>query len=333
MEVQVAIDDKLKAQIRDMRAHFLVPAQPDEVCAELDAAAVPLSPEYQRIANNFRHSLASTLSTVSMPFALAYTSAYRSHFQRIHMAERIRALPLDEDAPQPGEDLGAVQEREALRDREAFTKADIRMDEFVESEDGKNALSRDTCEFLLTSLKHGLEPATQELIQQGLVLLWSAFEVFCRDTFETLLNGNPAKVQALINHPSTRKRFEAERLPLDTLLQHGFDLSARLGTVLVSQQDFTDLRAIKAVFAVLFPGGTDLNSALARRELWTLYQRRHLVVHRRAVIDQAYLDATGETSPIGTRLVVKPQAFEAALGVVVSAGTELVRALAVDSPA
>ena len=60
-----------------------------------------------------------------------------------------------------------------------------------------------------------------------------AFEVLSRDAFETLLNKNPGNIQALISHPKTRKRFEAEKLPLDTLLHHGFDLSSRLGSVLV----------------------------------------------------------------------------------------------------
>lgn len=311
-------------RIRDLRAHFLVPPSTEEVFATFDAATVPLRQEYQAVTKAFRHSLASALSTVAMPFALASASVEQSHFQRIHIAERIRTLSIDDTTLQPREDLNAV------REREAHTKARSRMREFVESEDGRNVLIRDTCGFLLTSLERGLEPAAQELVQQGLVLLWSAFEVVCRDSFETLLNGDPAKVLALINHPTTRKRFEAERLSLDTLVQHGFDLSARLGTVLVGQQDFSNLQTIKAVLAVLFPGSKDLNQALAHRDLWTLYQRRHLVVHRRGMIDQAYLDATGETITIGTRLVVTPRDFEGALSVVVSAGTALARSLAVN---
>jgi hypothetical protein len=90
---------------------------------------------------------------------------------------------------------------------------------------------------------------------------------------------------------------------------------------LVKQQEFSDLKTIKAVFAVLFPSNTDLNHALAQRDLWMLYQRRNLVVHRRGVIDQAYLDATGEILTTGTRLVVSPEAFEIAVRVVVSAAT------------
>jgi hypothetical protein len=320
----VKVGNELDSQIREMRAHFLVPASTDEILKELDAARSATRPEYHSVVSAFGHNLASAVSTVAMPFRLATASVEQSHFQRIHIAERIRARYIEEDALHSGEEL------EAMRDREAHIKAQSRMQEFVGSDDGQDVLIRDTCRFLLASLKHGLELAAHELIHQGLLLIWSAFQVFCRDAFETLLNRDPVKVRILITHPTTRKRFEAERLPLDTLAQYGFDLSARLGTVLVSQQNFSDLRTIKAVFVVLFPGDTALTQALAQRDLWTLYQRRHLIVHRRGVIDQDYLDATGETLEIGTRLVVTPLAFETALSVVVSAGTEVARSLVAD---
>jgi hypothetical protein len=323
-EMKMETENELDARIRDMRAHFLVPAPTDEVCAGLDACAELLRPEYQAVVKALRHSLASAVSTVAMPFALASASVEQSHFQRIHIAERIRARSLDQDAAQLGEDLEAVRERHAL------TKANRRMRDFADSQDGRDILIRDTCGFLLAALKHGLEPAAQELIQQGLVLVWSAFEVFCRDAFEALLNAEPARIQALISHPTTRKRFEAERLPLNTLVRYGFDLSSRLGSALVGQQEFSDLQTIKAVFAVLFAGETQLTQALAQRDLWALYQRRHLIVHRRGVIDQSYLGATGEPFAIGTRLVVSPGAFETALSVVVSSGTAVARCLAPD---
>ena len=298
----------------------------EEIFAEFDTGAVLLRPEYRTVGTAFRHSIASALSTVAMPFALASASVEQSHFQRIHMAESIRARSINENALLADEDI------ETVRRREAHTKAHSRMREFVESGEGRNILIVDTCGFLLASLKHGLEAAAHELLQQGLVLLWSAFEVLCRDTFETLINGEPTKVQALISNPSTRKRFEAERLPLDTLVQHGFDPVSPIGSVLVRQQDFSDLLTVKAVYGVLYPGGTELTQALAHRELWTLYQRRHLVVHRRGAIDQVYLDATGENHSLGSRLIVTPKAFEASLTAVVSAGAALVHSLATESP-
>lgn len=314
-------EKQLDARIDTMRTHFLVPPSPEGALAEFDASIASLLPEYVDVASGFRYSLTSTLSTIGMPFTLAFTSVENGHFQRIYTAERIRARSINESALVPGEEL------EAVRDREAGVSANSRMQEFVQSEVGQNRLIADTCEFLLASLKHGLEAAAHELLQQGLVLLWSAFEVLCRDTFETMLNQSPERVRDLISHPTTRRRFEAEKLPLDVLARHGFNVSATLGTVLVRQQDLSDLPTIKTVYAVLFPGDHGLSQALAERQLWVLYQRRHLIVHRRGTVDQDYLDATGEDHPIGTQLTLAPKDFEDAMRVVVSGATALARSL------
>ena len=97
--------------------------------------------------------------------------------------------------------------------------------------------------------------------------------------------------------------------------------------MLVGKQDFSDLPTVKAVYAVLYPQSTELRDALAHRDLWTLYQQRHLVVHRRGVIDQAYRQATGANAEVGTGLDVTPSAFDGHLKVVALAGTALARCL------
>lgn len=321
------VEEETKVLVRDMRKHFFVPPSAEESFAGLDAAAALLRPEYQPVFEAFRHSLMATISTVAMPFSLASASVERSHFQRFHAAERIRAHDFG-DMFTEGDREGITNDQEETT---AHNEARSRMLDFLQSQDGRQALVRDTCQFLLASLGRGLERAAQELLQQGLALLWSAFEVLCRDTFETALNANPARAKALIEDPITRKRFEAGRLPLDTLLQYGFDLSARLGTVLVTQQDFSDLRTTKAVYSVLYPKCGDLHQALSHRDLWTLFQRRHLVVHRRCVIDQSYLDATGEMLAVGAHLTVTPQDLEGALDVVSSSGTSLARSISESS--
>jgi hypothetical protein len=315
-------DNALDELVDEMRGHFLVPPTTEQTFAEFDSAVGVLRPEYQAVAKAFRYSMTSTLSTVAIPFALASASVEHEQRQRILISAKIHAKYLTEDVPQPGEDI------ETFRERTAHTKTDQELGELTQSDFGKLYLKANAAGFLLASIQHGgLGPAAEELLLQGLVLLWSAFEVLCRDAFETVLNNDPAKVQALTGHPITRKRFEAERLPLDTLIQHGFDLSARLGTVLIGQQDFSDLPTVKAVYSVLYPSDNKLNLALAHSELWKLYQRRHLIVHRRGVVDRVYLDATGETHAIGSRLVVAPSDFEKASVVVVSAGAALVRCL------
>jgi hypothetical protein len=308
--------------VREMRRHFFVPPQAEEVFGQL-AAAIPLVPAaYQPIAEAFRSNLTSVSSTVSMPFALASAGVHQQHFQRIHIAERIRTL-------RPGES-GSEGDRQL--DDKAYRIASERMQEFRSSSRGEQVIIRDICHFLIESLGHGLEAAAQELLHQGVVLLWSALEVLSRDTFEVHLNDDPNLAQRLVSDPTTRKRFEADRFPLETLIEHGFDLTGKVGSVLVAKQDFSDLVTIKAVFKVLFPASVDLARALAEPGLWLLGQQRHLIVHRRGVVDRAYLDNTGETVSKGSRLVVTPSDFERSLTLVTQTGERLLKSLVAEQP-
>jgi hypothetical protein len=298
-------ETEVKAQVREMTAHFLVPRQTAQLFAKLDSASTSLIPAYKPTFSAFRGSMCSAVSTISMPFALVSASVHRSHFQRIYAASRIRALAYDWGAD------------------ETFAKAESQMREWNASEEGERAIIADICKFLMDSSKNGLDSAAHDLLRQGLVLTWSAFEVLFRDTFETVLNQEPGRIQALMTDSSVRKRFDAQRLPLDILVQHGFDLSTKLGTVLVRQNDFSDLPFIKALYRALFVGDSELNDRLADRLLWTLYQRRNLIVHKNAIVDQLYLDATGETLIVGERLAVIPDDFDRCFDVIVRAGAAL----------
>lgn len=315
-------EDVLDQAIREMRDHFLVPPDQNEVFSRLDELIDGLDTKYQALGRSFRHNLNSLLSSVAMPFALASSSVHEIHFQRIHMAERIRARSIDQDAIQPGEII------EKVRERESYRKARSRMTDFGESEEGKNAIIQDICGFLLTSLEAGgLKIAARELVQQGIILVWSGFEVLFRDAFELEINFDPSKAALLIQNVSTRKRFDVEKFSLDTLINHKFDLSDKMGTLLVGQQHFSDLPTIKSVFSVLFASSPELTSCLNHSDLWILNQRRHLFVHRRGIVDQTYLDNTSDAVPLGATLEVTPKDFEEHLKHVLETGEALLRCL------
>ena len=267
-------DEELNRLVREMGAHFIVSRDLTDTFFQLDPIIAKLGVHYRPLLETFKHSLGSLLSTVSIPFSLASASLHQSHFQRIHIAERIRAASREELEENP-----PTQE---VLEHDAYRIAIERMREFTGSAEGKDAMTRGICGFLLSSLREGgLESASRELIQHGIILLWSALEVLFRDTFEVHLNENPSVAQTLISDPGTRKRFEAEKFSLETLVEYGFDLSTKLGSVLVSQRDFSDLPTVKVVYSVIFGSCSCLIKRLNEAELWLLYQRRHLFVHRR----------------------------------------------------
>ncbi len=75
----------------------------------------------------------------------------------------------------------------------------------------------------------------------------------------------------------------------------------------------------------LFPAARDTKTILLKRGLWLLYQRRHLIVHRRGIVDERYRTESGEALPLGAELRVKPDELESSLKLAVQFGAELIR--------
>jgi hypothetical protein len=179
-------EKRLRALLSSILPHFMWRPSVEEACAEFDAAAQPLAPSCREVAMAFRHSLASTLSTVKMPFTLAERGTFERRLGVLFLAAKIEIG--GQDLPDLGEGP------EAAKDRKAREQASTEMREFAQSEHGAGILLHDALAFLRDSLDQELQRAAHELLQQGLVLLWSAFEVLCRDTFEVLLNEDPSKI-------------------------------------------------------------------------------------------------------------------------------------------
>jgi hypothetical protein len=221
---------------------------------EKDFALPMVEGKYGHIAKTFEHNLRGVLATVSIPATFAIASAHRSHWQRIYISERIRSSS-------PTDELEGKNDDE--REQIALEKARIRMNHFVGSAEGRQSIAEDACHQLVDALEEAeLKAASQELLRQGLVLLWGAFEVLSRDLFITYLNSNPNKVSVLSTHPDTRTKFELKALKIDVIAEYGFNLSPHMGDILESSNDLSDLATIKSIYKVLFPLDSVLRDAL-----------------------------------------------------------------------
>lgn len=315
---QEACDRKtLKELVDRVTSFFLVPPSPEEMPEGLSQISKNSSATYGPIATAFCANVQGLLSTVSIPYRLAHSAAVNQHFQRIHMAARIRSLK-SRPGPQP-----LAEELEAIRDREARARANEEMDKFVHSTKGRDALIRDSLQFLERVYEDiSLADAAQELVLQGIVLCWGAFEVMARDCFIAYLNANPQRVKLLLDHPVAKRRFELSKVSVETLAAHQFDLSGRMGILLAQQQDLSDILSIKSVYEALFATNGGLAPLLDDKSLRILSLRRNLIVHHRGVIDDVYASAASCTQKVGERLRVSPDDLEQHLGsvIVVAAG-------------
>lgn len=310
---------ELKSLRDEVLKRFLFPQRSD-LLQEFENVKTSLPEKYLGLANNFETNISAVASTVSIPVVLAWTAAEQSSWQRIMSAERIRTVVM---GAEPGE---SKAELEARRNKEALEKAQAAMKEFVDSSQGGQELVAHTSKFLLSILEsNSLSVAAQELILQGCVLTWSVLEVLSRELFEAVLNSNPNRALAVVQEPVAKRRLQS-KFTLDDLASFQFDVSSSVGSLISSQQDFSDLATIKAALFPALNSDPAVVAALSDSKLWLLCQQRHLIVHRRGAIDARYLEATGETAQVGSRLSVAPAQLESQIESVVAAACAMLGA-------
>jgi len=314
--------DELNALVRKVRAAFFVPPEGEEVLFELSQFTSALSPPFVEIAGAYRANIIGLLATISFPYTLAHAAALDRHYQRLSSAERIRSLKL---LPKQGESSVDLTQR---RDAAARETADHAMVQFLGSSEGRDAVIHDSISFLARSLgTASLSESANELVLQGLVLCWGAFEVLARDCFVALLNLRPTLAEQLLKDPVAKRRFELAKVSLETLAAHDFNLSKKMGVILAEQQDLSDIHSIKAVYEALFPADTKLRDAIGSTDLRVLSQRRNLVVHRRGIIDEVYIRATDPPQKAGEKLRLEPDELEKQIQSSARAAAEILKAV------
>jgi hypothetical protein len=118
------------------------------------------------------------------------------------------------------------------------------------------------------------------------------------DGLVLLLNSNPKLVTKLLSDPSAKKKFELPKLSADYLAEKGFDLSTQMGSLLFEDRDLSSLAAIRIACEAIFEDSKPCVQCLNADSLWLLNQKRHLIAHRRGVVDDEYVRNTGSSLSI-----------------------------------
>ncbi len=302
-----------------MRARFLVPFPIEDHLTKIIETCRPLLAELRAPTEAFCDSVLAVHATTSLPYQLAHSKAGALHFQRIHIAERIRKLPVsDEDYAVP----------EVDRDLKALEIAREKYHSFQHSDDGLNALVADLSNTLLEGIE---EPSTakaaDELLYQAVVGLWSALEVLVRDGLIVVTNHYPQVAVQLLNNPQSKKYFEFPTLSIEKLSSSQFNLSSCMGDLIFGTRDFSDVRTIKAAFSSISNDAT-LIDVLNDPDLWQLNQCRHVIVHRRGVVDAKYKASTKCQSALGERIPITPQDVEKFFRVTIQSAAAIIKGMA-----
>ena len=313
---EVPAPEKRRNLANKTMSTFVIPPNEKELFSRLDEVITGASKSFVEIGVALRANIAGLIATVSVPYTLAAKSAADRHWQGIHTAARIRSLKSDAE-------LGLDREVNAL------SHARSAMARFVDSPEGHEALIEGTLNFLDTLQSYeAVIRAADELIRQGVVLCWSAFEVAARDCFVAYLNAKPAQTLTLLGDPVAKRRFELGKFSVETLATHNFNLSERMGSLLAQQQDLSDVFSVKSVYQALFPADVRLSESLDDSNLRLLSLRRNLIVHQCGVIDETYLTASKSGQQVGERLKLSPDNLEEHVGTVIKVATNIIDAVA-----
>ncbi len=304
----------------EMRSRFLVPFPLEPCMSGVSNWSQRLPASLKQPIDAFCDAIIATHATTTLPYQLASSGASAIHFQRFHMAERIRSLKVG-----PWE--SRTEDEKKVSEKNAYEVACNKFHSYQSSSAGLNALVEDLSSALLTALNNSATAeAADELLYQAVVSLWSAFEVFARDELTIVLNGWPSLTERLLSDPSTKKLFELPKISIDDLSSVDFDLSKSMGNVLFGSRDFSDIRTIKAAFGSICDDpelARELNSDL----LWHLNQDRHLIVHRRGIVDRRYLSVTKRNVELGDRINVTPDEVETYFKATTNAATAILQGL------
>ena len=322
------LNTKVQDKLDEVKRHYLLPIDLDPTASEIKCAAEETPEWIAAPAKVFLENIKAAVITAKIPYTFAITSILTARFRLLKIRHRIL---VERDALTTIKDIDREKtpEEQSGQDLAAHERA---LKEFLEDQKdpaAKSQIKNEWCTVLIDGLQDKqMEPAAKELLRQAVVMIWGAFEVLCRDIFVGHLNKNPIEVQKLTADSDTKKIFQAKAIGLEELSAYGFDVSKNLGDVFANTHDLSSLGAIKQTFNVLFPTNQGLHDQLRSQKLWTLHQRRHLIVHRRAVVDKQYLEKTGEQIEVGQQLTPTPAEVEEYIKLVCQAACALIKAAA-----
>lgn len=244
--------------------------------------------EYVRTATE---GLRSVVSAATLPFQLAVSAVQQRRFDRFLSAERIRSLKSLMPGDEPSEE---VEKRSAKI-------ANSRMNEFMASAAGADFIRDAVVEELMRSLESPIiNGAAQELLTQALVSTWSIFEHFTSGFIIDWVNAYPHLAKCVLSVPELKTYFGKQAVDLDAIDEHGYDLTRSMGNIIFRGKRLDNLAVVRAVLSAMFDG-QKIREALGER-LWILNQKRHLIVHKRGLVDREYIEKTGDDVEIGQRL-------------------------------
>lgn len=300
-EPSTEISPEARALSNRVKERFIVSYELRSKHKEGMAKLIPdLSERLQPAARSFLLALDAISDAICLPNRIAFRLSWDG--------ERSRAFThalhvLNSRGFLPGETPEQASARVIMG---AHAAANEEMRTISESQDRFERVFRSSIEALLYDpLQNDTEQAARELRYQSLVAIWSAIEVLLKDQLIELLNWKPELARRLFEDEVAKRKFELPKLTIEELEGRNFSLHDSMGDLVIRPRDASDLLTLKAAVGAICTKD-ELFFELERPEVRLLNLKRHLIVHKRGVVDAKYLSQSNEDLQLGDAILVPP---------------------------
>ncbi len=241
------------------------------------------TPSLKSLAEVFLANLESGFWIAALPAFIAASGAHQlirnQYFHAERMSARAAQLRIQAAAISRGEKTGETEENLD----EIWKIAEIKA---TEAKTAIDTLTRRTLQGFHDA-KVATNDISQEVLRQALVLCWTAIEVLANDLAVLLLNLRPILILRIAEDETCKKLLKNNIFSFNNMATYGFDLSRRLGDLVISELQIDNVQRMKAIYNPLF-AETSILPVLSTRCLWELQQTRNLILHRRGIVDEKY---------------------------------------------
>lgn len=313
------MEDYIRTLEKDLSETFFIRFNNENFEEKLESFSTSRSGEFQEVNSAFHDNINSVISTAIIPDIMSTGKANLEILNRVRTQETILSLQIrDDDDPDNPRNKSEKQARIDMENKihERFLKE-------RKSDKGQMEFRMIYGNFLKDlSAIDSFKIASKNLLNQCTLSTWSAFEVFCRDSFIILLNNKSELVEILSEKADLKQKFNLKNVPVQKLVQYNYDLSKSMGSILIENFEFSNINTIKTIYKTIFDS-SNLREKLDDEKLWLLYQRRNLIAHKSGIVDNHYLKSTNQAVPLKSKIWIQPSELLEYVNLVIETTNEL----------
>ena len=304
-------DQEIKDKVQEFKGRldsfFFLTFDEEKIFSSYNLHLSSISEDYVELFRLFEKNIQSIISIAKIPIQMSFERTINLMVDDIYRRKQI--LSVEELIVIDKDDSQHIPDRKTL-DQRSHQRAIYEFNEKIKTMEGRSQFWYHSLQFVLqcttSNTSDKFLQSSRELVNQATLLTWTYIEILLRDYFIRHLNKYPAAVSELVKEPFLRSKFDIKSIPIEKLIENNYDLSQSMGSLLIDNFDFSNIDLIKSIFKALF-GAKELALSLNDPDIWKLYNRRNLIVHRGGVIDKKYLSKTSDNLIIGTKLYITPE--------------------------